>query len=130
MGTDEQQGKFLEAVQLACRVAKIFNEHGARKGGVIRIDSAEFGVEKWKANPGEGTARIIDTFKKLPLSLPIMGSVLQLRVKFVGRVCTVGKMFWTCWKELGCPKPWVFRLIWLILTSTSWDIMHLSMLFA
>ena len=96
MGTDEQQGKFLEAVQLACRVAKIFNEHGARKGGVIRIDSAEFGVEKWKANPGEGTARIIDTFKKLPLSLPIMGSVLQLRVKFVGRVCTVGKMFWTC----------------------------------
>ena len=40
------------SVQLACRVAKIFNEHGARKGGVIRIDSAEFGVEKWKANPG------------------------------------------------------------------------------
>ena len=64
MGTDEQQGKFLDAVKVACRIAKVFNDHGARKGGVIRIDSAEFGVEKWKANPGEGTARIIDTFKK------------------------------------------------------------------
>ena len=36
---------------MACRIGKVFNEHGARKGGVIRIDSAEFGVEKWKENP-------------------------------------------------------------------------------
>ena len=42
MGTDEQKGKFLDAVKMACRIAKVFNEHGARKGGVIRIDSAEF----------------------------------------------------------------------------------------
>ena len=53
MGTDEQQEKFLDAVKMACRIGKVFNEHGARKGGVIRIDSAEFGVEKWKENPGE-----------------------------------------------------------------------------
>jgi len=44
MGTVEQRGKFLDAVRMACRIAKIFNEHGARKYGVIRIDSAEFGV--------------------------------------------------------------------------------------
>ena len=46
MGNAEQRGKFLDAVRMACRIAKIFNEHGARKYGVIRCDSAEFGVEK------------------------------------------------------------------------------------
>ena len=40
MGSDEQQGKFLSAVKMACRVARIFNEHGVRKYGCIRIDSA------------------------------------------------------------------------------------------
>ena len=44
MGAEEQQAKFLDAVKMGCRVAKVFNEHGARKYGVIRIDSAEFGV--------------------------------------------------------------------------------------
>ena len=48
MGSEEQQKKFLDAVTVACRIAKVFNDHGARKGGVIRIDSAEFGVEKWR----------------------------------------------------------------------------------
>ena len=51
MGDDEQQSKFLSAVEKGCRIAKVFNEHGIRKYGVIRIDSAEFGVEKWKADP-------------------------------------------------------------------------------
>ena len=46
MGDAEQRGKFLDAVKMACRIGKIFNEHGARKYGVIRIDSAEFGIEK------------------------------------------------------------------------------------
>ena len=50
MGDDEQQQKFLTAVEKACRIAKIFNDHGVRKRGVIRIDSAEFGVEKWREN--------------------------------------------------------------------------------
>ena len=53
----EQQEKFLSAVKMACRIAKIFNEHGVRKYGVIRIDSTEFGVEKWREDPGAGTAR-------------------------------------------------------------------------
>jgi hypothetical protein len=59
MGTDEQKGKFLEAVKMACRIAKVFNEHGARKGGVIRIDSAEFGVEKWREDSSTNTASIV-----------------------------------------------------------------------
>ena len=64
MGDDEQQGKFLQAIEKACRIAKVFNEHGIREYGVIRIDSAEFGVEKWKEDPAAGTARIVDTFTK------------------------------------------------------------------
>ena len=51
MGDDEKQQKFLDAVEKACRIAKVFNEHGVRKYGVIRIDSAEFGVEKWREDP-------------------------------------------------------------------------------
>ncbi|MEP6673396.1 MAG: sugar phosphate isomerase/epimerase, partial [Chthoniobacter sp.] len=42
MGDDAQQEKFLSAVKMACRIAGIFNKHGVRKYGVIRIDSAEF----------------------------------------------------------------------------------------
>ena len=45
MGDDEATGKFLKAVEVGCRIANVFNEHGIRKSGVIRIDSAEFGVE-------------------------------------------------------------------------------------
>lgn len=90
MGTDEQQQKFLDAVRLACRIAKVFNEHGVRKGGVIRIDSAEFGVEKWKANPGEGTARIIDTFKKSAAIAADHGERLAVE----GEICWAGMHSW------------------------------------
>src|SRR5258708_4022933 len=64
MGDDAQQEKFLSAVKMACRIAGIFNKHGIRKYGVIRIDSAEFGVNKWRENPKANTGRIVDTFKK------------------------------------------------------------------
>ena len=115
MGTDEQQGKFLDAVRVACRIAKVFNDHGVRKGGVIRIDSAEFGVEQWKANPGEGTARIIDTFKKQPLLHQITAKDWQWKVKFAGPVCIAGKMYLIFWKGLGNRKLLDFRQILLTL---------------
>ena len=54
MGSDdEQRGNFLLAVHKACRIAKVFNEIGIRKyGGVIRVDSAESGVDKWARRSG------------------------------------------------------------------------------
>ena len=52
----------------ACRIANVFNDHGVRKYGVIRIDSAEHGVQKWRENPVENTRRIADTFKKATTS--------------------------------------------------------------
>ncbi len=64
MGDDAAQAKFLEAIKVGCRIAKIFNEHGVRKYGVIRLDSAEFGIEKWKTNARANT---------LALSTPLKG---------------------------------------------------------
>ena len=55
MGDDAAQAKFLEAVKVGCRIAGIFNQHGVRKRGVIRIDSAEFGA-KIAADHGERLA--------------------------------------------------------------------------
>ena len=41
MGDAEARKKFVLAVEKACRIGKIFNEHGVRQSGVIRIDSAD-----------------------------------------------------------------------------------------
>ncbi|MFN9912795.1 MAG: sugar phosphate isomerase/epimerase, partial [Pirellulaceae bacterium] len=51
MGDQAAREKFLSAVRMACRIAGIFNRHGIRQYGVIRIDPAEFGIEKWRADP-------------------------------------------------------------------------------
>ncbi|MBT5915980.1 MAG: TIM barrel protein, partial [Opitutae bacterium] len=109
MGTDEQQEKFLDAVKMACRIAKVFNEHGARKGGVIRIDSAEFGVEQWKANPGKGTARIVDTFTKAAKIAADHGE----RLAAEGEICWAGMHSWKDMLDLlegvGMPETLGFQ---------------------
>ena len=109
MGTDEQQGKFLDAVKMACRIAKIFNEHGSRKSGVIRIDSAEFGVEQWKANPGAGTARIVETFK---LAAEIAADHGE-RLAAEGEICWAGMHSWKDMLDLlegvGMPETLGFQ---------------------
>ena len=64
MGDAESREKFLSAVKMACRIARVFEQHGVRKYGVIRIDSAEFGVAKWREDAKAGTARIVETFKE------------------------------------------------------------------
>ena len=109
MGTDEQQGKFLDAVQMACRIARIFNEHGARKRGVIRIDSAEFGVNTWKENPTQNTARIIDTFKKAAAIASDHGE----RLAAEGEICWAGMHSWKDMLDLlegvGMPETLGFQ---------------------
>ena len=52
MGSDEDREKFLTAVRKACRIAKVFNDHGVRKYGVIRIDSATGPASGHPANCG------------------------------------------------------------------------------
>jgi sugar phosphate isomerase/epimerase len=90
MGDDTAQAKFLDAVKMGCRIAKIFNAHGVRKYGVIRIDSAEFGISKWKENPKANTARIIDTFKKAAAIAKDSGE----RLAAEGEICWAGMHSW------------------------------------
>ena len=109
MGDDEQQGKFLSAVKMACRVARIFNEHGVRKYGCIRIDSAEFGVSKWKENPGAGTARIVETFKEAAKIAADSGE----RLAAEGEICWAGMHSWKDMLDLlegvGMPESLGFQ---------------------
>ena len=90
MGDDEQQGKFLDAIRVATRITGLLNEHGVRKGGVIRVDTAEFGVAKWQEDPAAGTARIIDTLKKATEIASGAGERLALE----GEICWAGMHSW------------------------------------
>jgi len=90
MGDVEQQQKFLTAVEKACRIAKIFNDHGVRKYGVIRIDSAEGGIEKWREDPKANTARIADTFRKAAKIAADHGE----RLAAEGEICWAGMHSW------------------------------------
>ncbi|MCA9213601.1 MAG: TIM barrel protein [Planctomycetales bacterium] len=109
MGDDEAQGKFLTAVEKACRIAKVFNEHGVREYGVIRIDSAEFGVEKWKENAAENTARIADTFRKAAKIAADNGE----RLAAEGEICWAGMHSWKDMLDLleavGMPETLGFQ---------------------
>lgn len=109
MGDDEQQQKFLSAVEKGCRIAKVFNEHGVRKYGCIRIDSAEFGVEKWRENPGVSTKRIAETFKKAAKIAADHGE----RLAAEGEICWAGMHSWKdmldLLEEVGMPETLGFQ---------------------
>jgi len=109
MGTPEQREKFLSAVKMACRIAGIFNKHGVRKYGVIRIDSAEFGVNKWRENPGENTAKIAETFREAGKIAEQAGE----RLAAEGEICWAGMHSWKDILDLleavGMPKTVGFQ---------------------
>lgn len=90
MGCPVQRGKFINAVKKACRIARIFNEHGVRSYGVIRIDSAEFGVNKWKENPEPNTKRIAATFREAAVIAAAHGE----RLAAEGEICWAGMHSW------------------------------------
>ena len=90
MGDKEQTDKFLSAVKMACRVAGIFNDHGVRQYGVIRIDSAEFGVEKWREDPQANTKKIAATFREAAKIAADHGE----RLAAEGEICWAGMHSW------------------------------------
>ncbi len=90
MGTEEQAEKFLLAVKKACRIAKVLNEHGVRKYGCIRIDSAEFGVDKWREAPVANTKRIAKTFREATSIAEDHGE----RLAAEGEICWAGMHSW------------------------------------
>lgn len=63
MGNDAARRKYLLAIEKACRIAKIFNEHGVRQYGAIRIDTAT-SVTDWAKDPVAGTKRIAETIRE------------------------------------------------------------------
>lgn len=109
MGSDEQTAKFLDAVKKGCRIAKVFNEHGVREYGCIRIDSAEFGVEKWKADPATNTKRIAATFKEAAKIAADHGE----RLAAEGEICWAGMHSWKAMlnllEEVGMPETLGFQ---------------------
>jgi sugar phosphate isomerase/epimerase len=109
MGDDEAQGKFLSAVKMACRIARVFEDHGIRKYGVIRIDSAEFGVEKWREDPQANTSRIADTFREAAKIAADNGQ----RLAAEGEICWAGMHSWKdmldLLEEVGMPEAFGFQ---------------------
>jgi sugar phosphate isomerase/epimerase len=109
MGTDEQQKKFLLAIEKACRIAKQLNKHGVRKYGIIRVDSAEFGVAKWRTNEKANTARIVDTFKKAAKIAADHGE----RLAAEGEICWAGLHSWKAMLDtlegVGMPQHFGFQ---------------------
>jgi sugar phosphate isomerase/epimerase len=109
MGDDVSREKFLSAVTMACRIARIFEDHGVRKYGVIRIDSAEFGVEKWRENAKANTSRIAETFREAAKIAADNGQ----RLAAEGEICWAGMHSWKdmldLLEEVGMPESLGFQ---------------------
>jgi sugar phosphate isomerase/epimerase len=109
MNDGEGREKFLDAVRKACRIAKVFNEHGVRKYGVIRIDSAEFGLEKWAENKKGNTKLIAATFREAAKIAAENGE----RLAAEGEICWAGMHSWKdildLLEEVGMPETLGFQ---------------------
>ena len=89
MGGPEQRAKFVLAVKKACRIAGIFNKHGVRRYGVIRVDSAT-GPTEWLKNPAAGTKTIAATFREAGIVAAAHGE----RIAAEGEICWAGMHSW------------------------------------
>src|SRR5690606_13727907 len=74
----------------ACRIAKLFNEDRVGKNGVIRSDSAEFRVAKWRSDAKANTAKIADTFREAANIAADHGE----RLAAEGEICWGGMHSW------------------------------------
>ncbi len=90
MGTPVQRAKFILSVKKACRIAKIFNEHGVRQYGVIRIDSATGDIGGWQEDQVAGTKTIAATFREAAIVAASHGE----RLAAEGEICWAGMHSW------------------------------------
>lgn len=109
MGDAAAREKFLDAVRVACRAAGVFNKHGVRKYGVIRIDSAEGDVEKWSRDPKTHTGTIAETFREAAKIAADHGE----RLAAEGEICWAGMHSWKDMLDLleavGMPETFGFQ---------------------
>jgi sugar phosphate isomerase/epimerase len=89
MGDEEARKNFVLAVEKACRIAKVFNEHGIRKYGVIRIDSAG-SLADWATDPEGNTKIIAETFREAAKVAEGYGE----RLAAEGEICWAGMHSW------------------------------------
>jgi hypothetical protein len=89
MGSDQDRANFVLAVKKACRIAKILNEHGVRKYGIIRIDSADSPAH-WDADPKGNTKKIAATFREAAQVAKDSGE----RLAAEGEICWAGMHSW------------------------------------
>jgi sugar phosphate isomerase/epimerase len=108
MGTNEDRANFVEAVKKACRIAKVLNQHGVRKYGVIRIDSADSPAH-WDADPAGNTKKIAATFREAAHVAKDNGE----RLAAEGEICWAGMHSWKnmldLLNEVGMPETVGFQ---------------------
>lgn len=95
MGTEMERGRFLIQVRKACAIGQKLRSLGARKYGVIRIDSAASPAD-WAANPIGNTRRIADTFTEACIIAEGYGE----RLAAEGEICWAGMHGWKHMQEL------------------------------
>jgi hypothetical protein len=88
-GSEEDRKNFVLAVEKACRVGKIMNEHGARNCGIIRIDAAD-GPESWSKDAPGNTKLIAQTFREAGKVAADHGE----RLAAEGEICWGGMHSW------------------------------------
>ncbi len=89
IGSAEDQQKFLLGIEKACRIANLLNDHGVRKYGVIRIDSAAPPAD-WVSDPEASTRKLAETFGKAGKIAADHGE----RLAAEGEICWAGMHSW------------------------------------
>ena len=88
-GSPDQRAKFVFAVKKACRIARILNDHGVRKYGIIRIDAAG-NPSSWATDPVGNTKKIAETFREAGIIAAAHGE----RLAAEGEICWGGMHSW------------------------------------
>ncbi|MGI8601413.1 MAG: sugar phosphate isomerase/epimerase family protein [Verrucomicrobiales bacterium] len=108
MGGPEDRKKFVSAVEKACRIAGVLNQHGVRKYGVIRIDAAD-GPTHWAEDPKANTKKIAETFREAAKVAKDHGE----RLAAEGEICWGGMHSWRYMLEtletVGLPETVGFQ---------------------
>ena len=89
MGSEQDRANFVLAVRKACRIADVLKQHGVRKYGIIRIDSAD-SPSHWAADPVGNTKKIAATFREAGKVAADHGE----RLAAEGEICWAGMHSW------------------------------------
>lgn len=89
MGSASDRKQFVEMVRKSCAIGQQLKQHGVRKYGLIRIDSAT-GVEDWAKDPVGNTKLIAQTFREAADVAESYGE----RLACEGEICWGGMHSW------------------------------------